>query len=254
MVAILEAPDRMKMPSPETLREYLGRGDREKGAGTPPIEVRFGPPEALETDKPPLPQILPKIEEPEIVIPDNRGPGVDDETKPSAGSSEESPKTETAEPGTGRDILAAKPETPPVVEVAANTVPRKIPEGIQPPVPPSQPAAAKPSVADEPAGGSGVGLFDTAGFPMGEYRDVISALVRSKWNVPSKNSFGRTGVVFYIDRNGRVTDLRVETSSGNKSLDAAALAAVFSANPFPPLPKGFPRERVGVRMYLTYEP
>jgi len=260
MVAVLETPERMKMPSPETLREILGRGDKEKGAGTPPVEVSFAPPGALETDKLPLPQILPKIKEPEIVIPDNRGPGVEDETKPAAGSSNESPKTEPADPGTGRDILAAKPETPPVVEVAANAVPRKIPDGIQPPAPPPQPAAksdaAKPAAAEEPGSGSSAGLFDTGGFPMGDYKEIIEALVHSKWLIPSnlKNTFGSTGVVFYIDRNGRVDGLRLEKSSGNKSLDSAALAAVFGANPLPPLPKGFPRERVGVRMFLIYEP
>ena len=260
MVAILESPARMNMPSPETLREILGRGNREEGAGTPPVEVRFGPPEALETDKPPLPQIPPKIEAPEVVIPDDRGPGVDDETKPDAGSSDESSELEPAEPGTGRDVLAAKPETPPVVEVADAAVPGKIPEGIQPPVPPPQPAAksnaVKPVVEEEPVGNSGVAFFDNAGFPMGEYRDIISERIRAKWLIPSnlKNSFGRTAVVFYIDRNGRVDDLRVEVRSGNDSLDKAALSAVLGAVPFPSLPKGFPRDRVGVRIFLTYEP
>ena len=262
MVAILEPPGRMNMPSPETLRKSLGLGDKEEGAGSPPIEVRFGPPEALETDKPPLPQVPPKIEEPEIVIPDDRGPGVDDKTKPDTGSSGESPKTQPVDPGTGSDVLAAKPETAPEVKVAVETVPRKIPETIQPPAPPpaaksdtARPAAAKPA-ADEAGRSSGIGLFDTEGFPMGEYRDVISERIRSKWFIPSnlKNSFGRTAVVFYIDRNGRVIDLRVEVSSGNKSLDNAALGAVWEAAPLPPLPKGFPRERVGVRMFLTYEP
>jgi len=260
MVAILEPPDRMNMPSPETLRELLGLGNREEGAGSPPIEVSFGPPEALETDKPPLPQIPPKIEEPEIVIPDNRRPG-DDETKPDTGNSGESPKIEPSEPGTGRDVLAAKPETSPKVEAAINAVPQKIPETIQPPAPPpvmkpEDTISAKPSVSNETAGSSGVGFFDTEGFPMGEYRDIISERVRSKWLIPSnlKNTFGKTAVVFYIDKNGRVTGLGVEASSGNNSLDNAALGAVWGANPFPPLPKGFPRERVGVRMFLTYEP
>ena len=260
MVAIVERPDRMNMPSLETLRS-LGLGDREEGAGSPPIEIRFGPPEALETDKQPLPQIPPKVEEPEIVVPDNRGPGDDDAAKPDTESSVESPKTEPAEPGTGRDALAAKPETAPKVEIAADMVPRKIPDTMQPPAPsappPAKPDAAKPGGVDEAMSKSGVGLFDTGGFPMGEYRDIISELVRSKWLIPSNlknNTFGRTAVVFYIDKNGRVADLRVEASSGNKSLDSAALSAVWTAVPFPPLPKGFPRERVGVRMFLNYEP
>ena len=91
---------------------------------------------------------------------------------------------------------------------------------------------------------------------MGEYRDIISELIRSKWFIPLhlKGSFGRTAVIFYIDKNGGITGLRVEITSGNQSLDNAALGAVWEAAPFPPLPKDFPRERVGVRMFLTYVP
>jgi protein TonB len=264
MVAILESPDRMNMPSLEALRRSLGLGDKEEGAGSPLIEVRFSPPDALETDKPPLPQVPPEIEEPEVVIPGNRGPGVDDETKPDTGSSVESPQTEPADPGLGRDILAAKPETAPKVEIAGEAVPRKIPAGIQPPAPPAsspppeaKPAAAKPVVADETGSNSGVGFFDTGGFPMGEYRDIISELVRSKWLIPStliNNPGIRTAVVFYIDRNGHVVDLRVDRPSGNTSFDRAALGAVLSASPFPPLPKDFPGQRVGVRFWLIYDP
>ena len=258
MVALLEPPDRMNMPSPETLREILGRGNREEGAGAPPIEISFGSPEALETDKPNLPMIPPEIEEPEIVIPDNRKPGNEDEKRPDTENSYESSTIEPAEPGAGRDVLASKPKTAPEVEVAINQVPQKIPETIQPPAPPpaAKPDISEQLVSDETAGSSGVHFFDTDGFPMDEYRDNMSKLVKSKWLIPSnlKNTFGRTAVVFYIDRNGRVTGLRVEESSGNRSLDNAALSAVYNANPLPPLPEGFPRERVRVLLYLSYEP
>ena len=256
LVTLLEPPDRMNMPSLETLRS-LGLGKTDEGAGSPPIQISFGPPEALETDKLPLPQIPPKIEEPEVVIPDNRRPGEDDATKPDTGISGESPKIEPVDPGTGRDIFAAKPDAAPKVEVAVDMVPRKIPDAIQPPAPPpAKPDAAKPITANEAASKSGVEFLDSGGFPMGEYRDIISELIKSRWLIPSnlKNTFGRTAVVFYIDRNGRITGLRVETSSGNSSLDNAALGAVFGNGTLPPLPKNYPRETVGVRIGLTYEP
>ena len=252
MVAILEPPSRMNMPSIETLRKSLGLGDRDEGAGSPPIELSFGLPEALEMDKPPLPQIPPIIEEPEIVIPDDRGPGIDDSTNPDTGTFGELPETEPAEPGAGSDLLAAKPDAS-SNEVAFDAIPRKIPLGIQPPEPPAatKPAVAKPAVANGSASGSGVVLLDTAGFPMGEYRDIIEALVRSRWSRPSnvKGSQRRATIVFYIDRNGRVDGLHVEVSSGNQSLDSAALSAIWGA-PFPPLPKDFPRENVGVRLVM----
>ena len=258
MVALLEPPDRMNMPSPETLREILGRGNREEGAGAPPTGISFIAIEALETDKPTLQMIPPETEEPEIVIPDNRKPGNEDERSPDTENSGEPSTTEPAEPGTGRDVLAAKPETAPKVELAINTVPQKIPETIQPPAPPpsAKPDVEETSVSNKTAGSSDIQFFGADGFPMDEYRDNMSKLVKSKWLIPSnlKNTFGRTAVVFYIDRNGRVTGLRVEESSGNRSLDNAALSAVYNANPLPPLPEGFPRERVRVLLYLSYEP
>jgi len=257
MVTILEPPERMKMPSTETLRRSLGLGDREEGEGAPPLELRFGPPEALVTDNLPLPQIPPIIEEPEIVIPDNRMAGVGDGTRPDTGGVGELPEAKPAEPGTGRELLAAKPESSAKVDVAFESVPSKIPETLQPPAPPLyvQPPAAKPTVADGANGSSGIGLFDTDGFPMGEYRDIIHVRVRSNWFIPShlRDILGRTTVVFYIDREGRVSGLQRESSSGSDSLDIAALSAVMDAAPFPPLPKGFPRERVGVRMSLIVD-
>ena len=258
MVAVLESPDRMNMPSTETLRKILGLGDREEGAGTPPIEVSFGLPDAPEIDKPPLPQVLPKIENPEVVIPDNIRPGVDDETKPDTGSSVETPKADPVEPGTGRDIFAAKPEAASKIEIAGDPVPRKIPDGIQPPAPPSaaKPEPVKPAVK-EPGGSSSIGLFDTGGFPMGDYKEIVENLVKAKWFIPSnlKNTFGGTIIVFYIDRNnGSVSGVHIEMSSGSDSLDRAALSAVYQASPFPPPPKGFPLPRVGARFALFHDP
>ncbi|MDR0311701.1 MAG: energy transducer TonB [Acidobacteriota bacterium] len=258
MVAVLESPERMIMPSNEMLRKSLGLGDREEGAGSPPIAVSFNAPEAPETDKSPLPQILTKIEEPDVVIPENRRPGDGGEAKPDAGSPGETRGKEQVEPGTGKDVFAAKPESASKVEIAANAAPGKIPDGIQPPAPPpaAKPDVAKPA-ANESGGGSSVGFFENEGFPMGDYRDIINARVRSKWFIPSnmKGSLGRTVVVFYIDRDGgNVSGLQVETSSGNDSLDRAALSAVYGAAPFPPLPKGFPGRRVGVRLALIVDP
>jgi protein TonB len=257
MVAFLEPPDRMNMPSPETLRKILSRGEKEEGAGSPPVEVRFGPPEALISDKPPLPQIPPKIEEPEVVIPADRRPG-DGETKSDTGISGESPTTEPADPGTGRDIIAAKPDAAPAAESAVNTAPAKIPDTIPPPAPPpaAKPDVSEPVASNETGRNSGVEFLDAEGFPMGEYSEVIKMLVSSKWLIPSylKDIVGRTAVVFYIDRNGNVNGLRVDASSGNKPLDTAALGAVLNAGPFPPLPKGFPKERVGVRIFLNRVP
>jgi len=173
---------------------------------------------------------------------------------PDAGSSGESSETEPAEPGTGRDFLAAKPEAAPPSEPAAdNTTALIIPEIIPAPAPPPKPPAAGKPADDGGSGrGSSVELLDTMGFPMGEYRAMLIERVTSRWRALNLgNVLGRTAVVFDIDRNGRVSGLRVGTSSGNNSLDIAALSTIKDAAPFPPLPEGFPRERVGVRLILV---
>ena len=46
-------------------------------------------------------------------------------------------------------------------------------------------------------------------------------------------------VVFEIGRDGKVSGLEVEKSSGNPLYDQAALRAVTEATPFPPLPDDF---------------
>ena len=67
-----------------------------------------------------------------------------------------------------------------------------------------------------------------------------------------RNSQGHTTVVFFIDKDGRYTDARIISSSGNYSLNMAALNAIINSNPFPPLPQGFPGDHVGVRYIFSY--
>ncbi|NWG12569.1 MAG: TonB C-terminal domain-containing protein, partial [Acidobacteria bacterium] len=100
----------------------------------------------------------------------------------------------------------------------------------------------------------GSGFFDTKGFPLGEYATAVIERVKSNWLIPSnlRNSHGRTTVVFFIGRDGRYTGAQIIKSSGNTSLDLAALNAVLTSNPFPPLPQGFPGSQVGAKFVFAY--
>ncbi len=94
------------------------------------------------------------------------------------------------------------------------------------------------------------------GFPLNEYANLIKERIKGNWFIPSnlKNSQGHTTIVFYIGKDGRFSNARIEpsASSGNTSLDLAALKAIMDSNPFPPLPKGFPRDRIGAKFVLSY--
>jgi TonB family protein len=54
-----------------------------------------------------------------------------------------------------------------------------------------------------------------------------------------------------VDRSGRVSDVRVEKSSGDTKFDVSAVQAVRRASPFPPVPDSAQSSLVGdVRMVL----
>lgn len=100
----------------------------------------------------------------------------------------------------------------------------------------------------------GSGLFDTKGFPLGDYANLVIERIKENWSIPSnlRNSQGRTTIIFYIEKSGQYTGLRIITTSGSDSLDLQALNAVLGSNPFPPLPKGFPGEHVGAKILFSY--
>ena len=68
-------------------------------------------------------------------------------------------------------------------------------------------------------------------------RDVVDAVQR---RLPSACTPGD------LMRDGTVQDVRDETSSGNEYFDRSAVRAVKSASPFPPLPRGFQDEFLGI--------
>jgi len=89
---------------------------------------------------------------------------------------------------------------------------------------------------------------------MGDYATLVIERVKSNWLIPSnlRNSQGSTTIVFYIARDGHFMDARIVVPSGSSSLDLAALSAIIGSSPFPPLPEGFPADRVGAKFVFSY--
>ena len=85
-------------------------------------------------------------------------------------------------------------------------------------------------------------------FPFAYYLTAVERRVSENWFSPS----GALGegfscvVYFRLGRGGQVSDLRIETSSGNAHFDRSALRAIRSAEPFPPLPRAFGEAWLGI--------
>lgn len=142
---------------------------------------------------------------------------------------------------------------------AAEPVSRPEP-AIEPAAPPAAPAQAMTAdmanTAPQTAGSAGISgsqdrheapqtsrADDAPGFAGSLQYDglVLAALERAKRYPAMARQRGRegvTGIVFEIDRQGRVLDVRIAAPSGSRSLDRAALEQVHRAAPFPAAPAG----------------
>ena len=70
----------------------------------------------------------------------------------------------------------------------------------------------------------------------GAYLDQVESRIMAVWRLP-ENLDGRKVILrMRLERSGRVSNVRVERSSGDKKFDASAIEAVRRAIPFPPVP------------------
>jgi len=252
---------KMVAPSAETLRKYMYDWSKRTG-GTPTVRVRWGNEKEAGTAETAAPRVkpVPGLQEPKPAEGAETAKAAPGPEPSGTGTEGQATQVARVDPAGGRGTVylpAPQPEarTARKPETAPDAAPTSIPSGITQPAPAQPPPAPKPANPAAAKAGTqtfqdeqkairteGSGLFDTRGFPLGEYASIVIERVRGNWLIPSnlRNSQGRTTVIFYIDRDGRFTNARIVTSSGSSSLDLAALNAVIGSNPFPPLPKGFP--------------
>jgi TonB family protein len=132
----------------------------------------------------------------------------------------------------------------------------------QPLVPSSPPFGAAAAVAD-PGRGMGFGGLSTGGSPGGgSYLDVANfccpdylvtmlQLIQNNWSRRQEVG-GDALVVFRIQRDGRLTDIELEKSSGYPALDLTAQRALFLTQKVPPLPSAFPDDHLTVHLRFEY--
>ena len=137
---------------------------------------------------------------------------------------------------------------------------------VEPPAPtPPAPATKAPppaAVTPPPASGTGdasgfatpgVGTAGVTGleggdFPYTIYVNQMVSKIGSNWLRPQAGGEPLAEVYFVINRDGTISDAKVSTASGNSAFDRAALRAVLSSSPLPPLPFGYRGTWLGVRL------
>ena len=98
--------------------------------------------------------------------------------------------------------------------------------------------------------GSEVGGLDNPDFTYAYYLDRLLSLIDAQWQRPAMGSGVKAVIFFRIGRDGGMSDLQVEQSSGYNSFDLAALRAVQNAAPFPPLPRAYKHQDLGVNLIV----
>ena len=103
---------------------------------------------------------------------------------------------------------------------------------------------------DVPIGGSGVTGLEGGDFPYTLYITGMQRRIGTNWIRPPGVTNLTTVIYFRINRDGTITDAKIEQPSGNGTFDRAALSAVRSSTPLNPLPFGYAGNYLGV--HLTF--
>ncbi len=169
----------------------------------------------------------------------------------------EAPKIEEPEPKADPKITEPKPvaaTTPAKPE--KNTVPlspfgRSTKKGsetpaVAKPATPPPAAATGTTTAEVPIGGSGVTGLEGGDFPYTLYIQGMHRRIGMNWFRPTVAPGTATVIYFRIQRDGTISEARVETPSGNATFDRAALSAVRSSSPLNPLPFAYNGTYLGV--------
>ena len=124
---------------------------------------------------------------------------------------------------------------------------------------PDQRATPRPTPVPAPGGGSGlsIGGGDSEQIPgipsdfhFAYYVQRMLALIEARWYKPAAPADTKARVRFTINRDGRLSRIELESSSGHPSFDRAALRALYATNPLPPLPPAYSKQSLTV--HLTF--
>ncbi len=104
-------------------------------------------------------------------------------------------------------------------------------------------------------------LSDTMGVDFGPYLARVLHDVKENWYriipesaMPPILKKGKVSIEFAILKNGQVAGMRLDSTSGDVSLDRAAWGGITASSPFPPLPSQFGGQYLALRFRFYYNP
>lgn len=102
------------------------------------------------------------------------------------------------------------------------------------------------------SGGGGTGGYlDVANFCCPEYIATMLDRIHRNWS-SRQGAQGTTMMKFSIERDGTLTGIQVERSSGVPTLDYFSQRALSITRQLPPLPAAYPHERLTVHLPMDY--
>jgi TonB family protein len=116
------------------------------------------------------------------------------------------------------------------------------------------PSTEKNPAADNAASGGNALKIDAPEFPYPHYLALLQFRIETHWAPPFSGQGTHLATVYFkIARNGDLLEVKLEKSSGSLVFDQAAMRAVHSSNPLPPLPTGSGLETLGVHFdFVAY--
>jgi TonB family protein len=100
-------------------------------------------------------------------------------------------------------------------------------------------------------GGGAGGYLDVKNFCCPDYLVTLLQIIQKNWSARQEVG-GESLVRFRIQRDGRITDIELERSSGYAALDLTAQRALFLTQRVPPLPSAFPDDHLTVHLRFEY--
>ncbi|MFO7639255.1 MAG: TonB C-terminal domain-containing protein [bacterium] len=148
------------------------------------------------------------------------------------------------------EVVEPKPRAEPKPETKPEPKPEAKPQ--------TRPEPVQPRPRDEMVRRQGLGARIEGAQALGYnyYLNTILARISENWLNPYQGQARAflARVFFVIERDGRITDVRLEEGSGDRAYDASCTRALLVTGNLPELPPEFTGERLRLHLEFEYKP